>query len=115
MSALCAMASRCVKLKETDAPDGAGGFTRSFTEETPFDAVIVRGKFGEEKAGQKASEAAEFTVIVERDAGLNFHDVFKRLSDGAVFRMMSTAGDCAAPDVASVPIAKGKCERWALP
>ena len=115
MSALCAMASKCVKLRETDAPDGAGGFTRTFTEEPPFDAVIVRGKFGEDRAGQKASEAAAFTVIVERDAGLSFHDVFKRLSDGAVFRMTSTAGDCAAPDVASVPIAKGKCERWALP
>ena len=114
MSALYAMASRCAQLKETDAPDGVGGFTRSFNEEPPFDAVIVKGKFGEDRAGQKASEEVEFTVIVEKDTGLSFHDVFKRLSDGAVFRMTSTLTDCAAPDVSSVPIAKGTCERWAL-
>ena len=55
-----------------------------------------------------------FTVVVPKGVPLEYHDVFQRVSDNAVFRLTSNVADDIAPMASTVAIGKANCERWAL-
>lgn len=108
------MKEPCVMMDKTTANDGLGGFTAQWTEGAAFDAIIRKDSAPAQIVAQQQGVNEMFTVIVDRAVPLEFHDVFKRLSDGAIFRMTSNTKDAAAPSPSTVPIAKGTCERWVL-
>ena len=54
-------------------------------------------------------------MVVEQGFELDYHDVFKRLSDNAIFRVTSRTQDYTAHPASTVKIAKVTAERWVLP
>lgn len=116
VSLLDSMKERCVILNHIRQDDPYGGFVNeSWEPGASFDAVIIKNTTTEAQIAEKQGIKELFTVVVDKAFGLEFHDVFKRLSDGAVFRVTSMQRDSEAPDMSSVPIGKVTAERWEIP
>ena len=111
---LDAMKDACVMMDKTTVNDGVGGFNRTWVEGATFDAVIRKDSAPEQVVAQQQGVNEMFTIIVERTVPLEYHDVFKRLSDGAIFRLTSNTKDATAPAMSTARIAKATAERWAL-
>ena len=114
MSLLDSMKTKCAMMDLRTVSDGLGGFTYAWAEGAEFYAVIRKDASPEVLIAQRQGLAESFTVIVDKSVSLDYHDVFKRLNDGAIFRMAGATKDSAAPGMSSVQIAKAPCERWEL-
>jgi len=114
MTLLDEMRDSCVMMDKRTVPDGMGGFTIVWTEGATFDATVIKDNSTEAVVGQQQGMNELFTVVVNKSIALDYHDVFRRLSDGQTFRLTSSTLDSAAPERSTVPIAKATCERWAL-
>lgn len=115
MSLLDVMKEPCVMMDRVTVDDPYGGFTQTWVEGATFMAVIRKDSSPQEVVAQQQGMSETFTVIVDKTVPLEYHDVFKRKSDGVIFRMTSATRDAKAPTPSSVPIAKATAERWELP
>ena len=114
MSLLDTMKEPCVMLDKATVSDGMGGFIVTWNEGAAFEAIIRKDSTPEVRVAEQQGVNEMFTVIVNKTLPLQYHDVFKRLSDNAIFRLTSNTLDSAAPEHSTVPIAKATAERWRL-
>lgn len=115
MTLLDSMKEEYVMMDKTTVNDELGGFRVVWVEGAHFDAVIRKDWTIEHGTiAQQDIVDEPFTVVVDKSVTLEFHDVFKRISDGAVFRMTSNIQDGVAPDRSTVKIAKATAERWSI-
>lgn len=115
MSLIDVMMERCVMLDKRTIPDGLGGFTHEWQEGATFRAAIVKNSSLEARVAEKQGVTEIYTVTVNRGLTLQYHDVFRRVSDGAVFRVTSNVKDSETPNVATFQIGQVTAERWELP
>lgn len=115
MSLIDEYMTACVMLDKHSLPDGLGGFTYSWEEGASFTAAIVKDTSTQAMLAEKQGVTELYTVTVYKGAQLDFHDVFKRESDDAVFRVTSNVTDSETPDRASFQIGQVKAERWVIP
>lgn len=104
----------CVMMDKTTVPDGEGGWTPTWIEGAPFSAAIIKNNSLSARVAEKQGVTEIYTVTVKRDARLEFHDVFKRLKDNAIFRVTSNIDDSETPDVATFQFGQVSAERWKL-
>lgn len=114
MSLLDEMKTACIMLDKRSVPDGLGGFKPKWDEGATFDATIIKDQSIEARVAEKNGLKSVFTVVVQRGVPLEYHDVFRRLSDGAVFRVTSDITDSEAPSRSTVKIGKVTAESWEL-
>ena len=115
MSLVDAFKGPCVMMDEARVPDGEGGFTTAWLEGAEFDAAVVRDTSLEARIAERDGLTNTYTVTAPADAALEFHDVFKRKSDGQVFRVTSNGDDRRTPPVASFEFEQVGAEEWSLP
>ena len=115
MSLLTQMMEECQILNHVRTDDDFGGYTESWTEGATFKAAIAKMSSPELVVAEKQGISETFTVVVEETFSLDYHDVFKRLSDNAIFRVTSRTTDSTAHPASTVKIAKVTAERWVLP
>lgn len=108
------MMEDCTMLDKVSEADGLGGFTSTWIDGATFKAAIVKNNTLEAAIAQKSGVTEVYTVTVNKGTPLAFHDVFKRVSDGAVFRVTSNIKDSESPNVASFAIGNVTAERWEL-
>lgn len=101
-------------LDKVRVSDGEGGFTTSWQEGAEFDAAIVKDTSLEARIAEKDGLTNTYTVTTSVNAALDFHDVFKRLSDDQVFRVTSNGDDKRTPSVASFQFEQVTAEEWRL-
>lgn len=104
----------CVLMERTRVPDGEGGWLTSWSEGAEFEAAIVMDNTLNARVAEKEGMTAIYTVTTDKALPLDFHDVFKRISDGQVFRVTSDATDKQTPDVASFQFCQVSAEEWVL-
>ena len=104
----------CVMMDKTSIPDGIGGFTHSWAEGAPFKASIETRDGQEISIGEKADFTVRYLITTNRTTLLGFHDVLKRVEDGAVFRVVVPSTDKKTPKVATFAFAQAEAERWEL-
>lgn len=104
----------CVMLEKKSVSDGEGGFTTEWTEGAEFMAAIVRNSTMEVRIAEQEGFTNAYTVTTSKNAQLDFHDVFRRVSDGQVFRVTSNADDMQTPSVASFSFWQVSAEEWRL-
>lgn len=104
----------CVMMDRQTASDGLGGFTRTWVEGAAFQAAIVKDNTMQARVAEQQGVTELYTVTVSESLVLDFHDVFKRLEDGAVFRVTSNVTDSRPPSVASFHFGQVTAERWEL-
>lgn len=107
-------ATTCTLLEKTRVPDGEGGWTVSWSDGPKFEASITHDSSMEAKLAESQGMASTFTVWTETRNLLDYQDVFRRDSDGQVFRVTSQGGDDATPSRASFHVTHVSAERWEL-
>lgn len=94
--------------------DPFGGYTKEWQPGATFNAAVIKNASTEAQVAEKQGMSELYTVVVDKGFELDFHDVFKRLSDGEIFRVTSRTKDSEAPERSTVKIAKVTAEKWEL-
>lgn len=115
MSLLTQMMEDCQILNRIRADDDFGGYTETWEAGATFKAAIAKMSSPEQVIAEKEGITESFTVVVEQSFPLDYHEVFKRLSDNAIFRVTSRTVDSTAHAASTVKIATVTAERWVLP
>lgn len=115
MSLLTQMMEECRILNHVREDDEYGGYTDDWPEGAKFRAAIAKNGSPEQMVAEQQGVAEQFTVVVDQGFKLDYHDVFKRLSDDSIFRVTSRTQDSTAHPASTVKISKVTAERWVLP
>lgn len=97
MSLLSDAMTQCVMLNKITADDGYGGEAVYWSDGSTFQAAIVFDSSIEARAAQAQGVKSLYTVTTMRAKVLEYHDVFKRVSDSKIFRVTSDGDDLATP------------------
>lgn len=112
MNLIESMMEKCVMMDKTSVSDTLGGFSYTWTDGAEFDAAVIKDKSPVVTLAEVQDANEQYTVVTRESVALDFHDVFRRLSDGAVFRVTGYARDTQAPAMNTVKIVKVTAERW---
>lgn len=104
---------RFIDRKRVD--DGQGGSLIQWTDGAEFRAAITLDTSIEAKAAQVAGVTSVYNVTTGGGVVLEYHEVFRRLSDGKVFRVTSDGEDKRTPARASFQVSQVSAEEWRLP
>ncbi len=115
MSLLDSMMEKCTILNHIRVDDPYGSVVETWTEGATFDATIIKNSTTEAMIAERQGVTEIFTVVVKKGMSLDYHDAFKRNSDGQIFRITSNLTDSEAPDSSTVKIAKVTAEKWVIP
>ena len=103
----------CVRMLRRSVADGEGGWAETWAEVRSFAATIVRDTSAEARVAEAPGVANAYTVTFSEE--LSHGDVFKRVSDGQVFRVTSNADDGRPPACATFTFTQCTAEEWRLP
>lgn len=102
----------CTLVEKTRVPDGEGGWTTAWADGVGFEAAIVLDSSINARIAEAEGVTGVYTVTTDRNVALDFHDAFRRDSDGQVFRV--TKVNDPTPDVASFQFNQYQAEEWSL-
>ena len=105
----------CKIMNHIRVDDPAGGYDETWTEGATFKAAIIKNQTTEAQIAEKQGVKELFTIVTKKTFQLDYHDVFKRVSDGQIFRVTGNEADGEAPQMSTVQIAKVPAEKWVLP
>lgn len=105
----------CVIIDKSRTNDTIGGFEIRWTEGAQFDAALVLDSSIEAMTAQAQGVTALYIVTTHKIVNLQYHDVFKRLSDGKIFRVKSDGDDDKTPQSAGLDMRQVRAEEYILP
>ena len=97
MSLLTEAMEECVYVDKSTQADGYGGVEVVWTEGATFMAAIVLDTSIEARRAAKEGVSNLYTIITSRTINLVHGDVFRRVSDGKLFRVASDGTDKKSP------------------
>lgn len=115
MSLLDNAMTDCIMMDKTTEPDGYGGEIKRWVDGAPFSAAIVFDSSMQARTAQAQGVSSLYTVTTRKNKQLEYHDVFRRLSDGKIFRVTSDGDDKFTPDTASLNMRQVTAEEWEPP
>jgi len=116
MSLLTEAMENCVMLNKVTRSDGYGGRVDTWQEsDFVFDAAIVFDTSLEARRADKEGVTSLYTVTTTKSITMEYHDVFKRLRDGKIFRVTSDGDDKYTPASATLNMRQVTAEEWSLP
>ncbi len=115
MSLIDTMKTKCTMIDKRTVPDGQGGTTPTWVDGAEFDAAIIKDSSMQARTAEKLGVTEVYTVTTGKNVQLDYHDVFRRESDGAIFRVTSNIDDSKTPRVASFQFGQVTAEKWVLP
>lgn len=115
MSLLDAAMTKCTMIHKTTTPDGYGGERAVWVDGAEFYAAVSFDSSMVARVGQAQGVTNLYTVTTRKDKVLEFHEVFRRQSDGKIFRVTSDGDDKATPDSASLNMRVVTAEEWRIP
>ena len=104
-----------VLLEKHRTPDGEGGFITEWQEGAYFKAAITFDTSMEARIAEQQGVTSRYTVTTKKAAMLFYHDVFKRLKDGKIFRVTSDGDDKFTPNSAKINMRQVTAEEFELP
>lgn len=108
------MMENCMMMDKRSVSDGMGGFTYEWTDGAEFRAAIIKDNSMQAKIAEKDGVTELYTITADKGITLDYHDVFKRVSDGQVFRVTSNVKDSETPNVSSFQFGQVSAEKWVL-
>lgn len=115
MSLIDTMKTPCTMVDRRTVSDGQGGIIPAWVDGAVFDAAIIKDTSMQARMAEKQGVTEVYTVTVSRNIQLDYHDVFRRNEDGAIFRVTSNVDDSKTPKAASFQFGQVTAERWVLP
>lgn len=114
MSLIDSMMTPCTMVDKTTVEDDVGSFKQVWKDGAKFNAAIVKNNTLDAKVAEKSGVTEVYTVTVAKGTPLEFHDIFRRESDGQIFRVTSNIKDSEAPAVSTIKTGSVSAERWEL-
>jgi len=114
MSLLTESMTECQRIDHTTVNDGYGGQKTIWSDGADFMAAISINQSVEVLIAQQQKLRAVYTVTTQKETRLQYHDVFRRKSDGKIFRITGD-DDKATPPSASLNIRVTTAEAWEIP
>lgn len=105
----------CVILDKHTEADGYGGYRTVWSDGAEFKAAIVLDTSMQARIGEKQGVTELFTITTTKALNLQYHDVFRRVKDGKVFRVTSDGDDKYTPASATLNMRQVNAEEWSLP
>ena len=115
MSLLSEAMEKCTMLNKQIVDDGYGGYTTIWTEGAEIEAAIVFDTSIQARQAEVDGVTSLYTVTTSKSLTLEYHDVFRRNSDGKIFRVTSDGDDKYTPASASLDMRQVTAEEWTLP
>ena len=115
MSLLAEFMDDCIMLDKTTVADGYGGYTSHYVDGAKFIAAITFDESIEARVADKQGVSSLYTVTTGREMTLEYHDVFRRIRDGKIFRVTSDGDDKYTPKSASLNMRQVTAEEYVLP
>lgn len=115
MSLLDEAMEQCVLLNKVTAADGYGGYITTWQDGAEFQCAIVLDTSIEARVAEKQGVTGVYTVTTRRVLNLQYHDVFRRVKDGKIFRVTSDGDDKYTPSGARLDMRQVTAEEWELP
>ena len=112
---LDSMAETCTLLVKHPVQTPTGGYKTTWIDDTSFTAVIRKDESTEARIAEKQGVTELYTVVVQKGFPLDYHDVFRRTSDGNTYRVTSNIQDRQTPASTAINIGSVTAERWDLP
>ena len=104
----------CVMIDKTTQPDGYGGYISTYAEGAEFKAAITFDTSMEARIAEKQGVTSLYTVTTSRALTLEYHDIFKRVRDGKLFRVTSDGDDKFTPPSTALDMRQVKAEEFIL-
>ena len=114
MSLLSQAMEKCVLIDKTTQADGYGGYISTYSEGAEFEAAIVFDSSMEARIADKQGVTSLYTITTSKAFTLQYHDIFKRKSDGKIFRVTSDGDDKYTPPSASLNMRQVTAEEFVL-
>jgi len=115
MSLLSDAMETCTIINKIKEDDGYGGYKTTYSNGDEFKAAIVVKNSIEDKIAMRRESEDTYTVTTEKSINLQYHDVFRRNSDGKVLRVTSDGNDKHTPDSATLNMRQVSAEEWTIP
>lgn len=109
------MMETCHIYNKAVVDDSYGSTTKTYTKGAAFNAAIIKNSSTEAIVAEKQGVTEIYTVVTVQGFELDYHDVFRRQSDGAFFIVDSPAKDTEPPARSTVKIRKVTAEPWKIP
>ena len=101
-----------VRMEKHTADDGYGGQNTTWQDGASFLAAVTFNTSMEARLAEKQGVTSLYTVTTPRNVVLEYHDVFRRVSDGKVFRATSDGDDVATPRSATIDMRQCTAEEY---
>jgi len=105
----------CTFMNKQVTPDGYGGYFTTWTSGAQFKAAIAFDTSIEARIGEASQEVGRYSVLTSKALTLEYHDVFRRESDGKIFRVTTDGDDNRTPNSAGLDLRYVEAEEWTLP
>lgn len=115
MSLLSEAMEECTMLDKKTTSDGRGGVITTWEDGAEFSAGIVFDSSMEARRAEAQGVTALYTVTTTKAINLQYHDTFRRESDGKVFRVTSDGDDKKTPASAGLNMRQVSAEEYTLP
>ena len=102
----------CVMRIKTSTPDGEGGSHVSWADGAAFTPAIVKDKDVDTVVADREQASCTYTVTVDKTHDIPYHSVFKCISDGKLFRVVSDQEDTQSPDCATFSLKQVTAIEW---
>lgn len=112
MSLLSEAMEKCIMMDRTSRSDGRGGFVYEWTDGAEFDAACVFDSSMQARIAEASGVKALYTITTAKNVNLQYHDVFRRASDGKVFRVTSDGDDKKTPASATLNMRQVTAEEF---
>ena len=112
MSLLTDAMESCRMINKSVVDDGYGGEMTTWTLGAAFQAAITFDSSIEARIGQSQGVTSLYTVTTPRTKVLQYHDVFKRVSDGKIFRVTSDGDDRFTPSSTALDMRQVSAEEF---
>lgn len=114
MSLIDDFMDKCIMLNKITTADGYGGYIITWTDGAEFDAAITFDTSMQARTADKAGVTSLYTVTTSRALTLEYHDAFRRVRDGKVFRVTSDGDDKFTPASATLDMRQVTAEEWSV-
>ena len=114
MSLLDQSSYKCAMIDRTTTSDGYGGIVDVWVEGASFDAAIALDDSIQAQTALAMGAIGVYTVVTKKTVNLRYHDVFRRKSDGKVFRVVTDGDDKKTPPSAGLNMRVVRAEEWAI-
>ncbi len=114
MSLLDEAMTECILLDKTTRADGYGGYETKWLDGAEFMAAIVLDTSMQARIAQQQGVTGLYTITTVKAMNLQYHDVFRRVSDGKIFRVTSDGDDKHTPASAHLNMRQVTAEEWVL-